>query len=56
VSSGTDQRTVVTNSKTGEAQLEFPTTSSFQKITWSQHNHGKIAAMNESGSTEILSY
>jgi protein transport protein SEC31 len=47
VSSGHDQRTVVTNFKTGEVQLEFPTKSSYQKIAWSQHFHGKIAAMNE---------
>lgn len=56
VSSGKDGRTVVTNIKTGEVQLEFPTKSNYQKIAWSQHNHGKVAAMNEEGTTDILSY
>lgn len=57
VSSGRDQRTVVTNFKTREMVLEFPNTeeSTYDCVLWSQHLHGKIAALTKSGDTEILS-
>jgi hypothetical protein len=35
VSAGKDNRTVVTNFKTGEQVLEFPTQSQYSKIKWS---------------------
>jgi len=56
VSSGKDNRTVVTNFKTGEQVLEFPTQSQYKKIKWSNNLHGKICAMNEEGASSILSF
>lgn len=55
VSSGKDSRAVVTNFKTGESILEFPTQASYQKIVWSQKLQGKIAALDSEGNTDILS-
>ena len=56
VSTGRDERTVVTNFKTREMVLEFPTTqSSYDTIRWSQHLHGKIAALDSQGNTDVLS-
>lgn len=56
VSSGKDNRTVVTNFKTGEQVLEFPTQSQYRKMKWSNNLHGKICAMNEEGDSSILSF
>jgi hypothetical protein len=55
VSSAKDMRTVVTNFKTGEQILEFPSTQSFKKICWSIPGKGKIAAMDTEGNASILS-
>jgi len=56
VSSGKDNRTVVTNFKTGEQVLAFPTEKAYRKIKWSSHLHGKICAMDEEGGSSILSF
>ena len=57
VSTGRDQRTVVTNFKTREMVLEFPNTeSTYDSIIWSQHLNGKIAALDKDGNTDILSF
>ena len=57
VSSGRDDRTVVTNFKTREMVLEFPSTdSSYDTVLWSQHLHGRIAALDKEGNTDILSF
>jgi len=56
VSCGMDQRTVVTNFKTGEQVLEFPTTTMFKKAKWSSVLDGKICTMEEGGHTSILSF
>jgi len=56
VSSGKDSRTVVTNFKTGEQVLEFPTKTNFNKVKWSNYNHGKICAMNDQGESSVLSF
>ena len=56
VSCGKDNRTVVTNFKTGEQVLEFPTTSQYKKIRWSNELHGKMCAMDDAGSSSIVSF
>lgn len=57
VSTGRDERTVVTNFKTREMVLEFPSTGSiYDTVIWSQHLHGKIAALDKQGNTDILSF
>jgi hypothetical protein len=56
VSTGKDHRTVVTNFKTGEQVLEFPTKTIFKKAKWSTAFEGKICAMDEVGNTSILSF
>ena len=56
ISSGKDNRTVVTNFKTGEQVLEFPTQSQFKKVRWSNQLHGKICAMNDEGKSSVLSF
>lgn len=56
VSSGKDNRTVVTNFKTGEQVLEFPTQQQFKKVRWSNNLHGKICAMNDEGHSSVLSF
>ena len=56
ISSAKDARTIVTNFKTGEIVLEFPTDQTFHSVKWSQQLSGKIAAMNNNGDTSILSF
>ena len=57
VSSGRDERTVVTNFKTREVVLEFPTSNqTYDRVLWSQHLHGRIAALDGSGNTDVLSF
>jgi protein transport protein SEC31 len=57
VSSGKDNRTVVTNFKTGEQVLEFPTENKqYTRVKWSDHLHGKVCAMTSDGSTSVLSF
>lgn len=56
VSCGKDNRTVVTNFKTGEQVLEFPTTSQYKKIRWSNELHGKMCAMDDAGSSSVVSF
>lgn len=55
-SSAKDQRTIVTNFKTGEIILEFPTTDTISCVKWSQALPGKLAATNLEGDTSILSF
>jgi hypothetical protein len=56
VSTGRDERTVVTNFKTRETVLEFPSSQrTYDTILWSQHLNGKIAALDKEGNTDILS-
>lgn len=59
VSSGKDGRTVVTNFKTSETVLEFPTDQAFKGLRWSTQMPGKLCAMSDSsdgGSTSVLSF
>ena len=56
VSSGKDNRTVVTNFKSGEQVLEFPTEGQYSRVKWSNHNHGKICAMTPEGNSSVLSF
>ena len=56
VSSGKDNRTVITNFKTGEQVMEFPTQRKYSNIKWSNHLNGKISAMDEEGSSTVLSF
>lgn len=56
VSSAKDNRSVVTNFKTGEQVLEFPTDSQFRKVKWSNQLPGKVCAMNEEGDFSVLSF
>jgi protein transport protein SEC31 len=51
LSSGKDNRTLVTNFKTGELVLEFPTQENFSKISWSTQMPGYVAGLDQSGST-----
>jgi len=46
-SSAKDFRTVVTNFKTGEQVLEFPSQEPFKSLRWSLNNKGKISAMDD---------
>ena len=46
----------MTNFKTGESILEFPTQAQYQKIVWNQNLQGKIAALDSEGNTDILSF
>lgn len=55
VSSAKDYRTIISNSRTGEKILEFPTQQQFQKISWSRPLKGKLACMDGEGNTSILS-
>lgn len=55
-SSAKDQRTIVTNFKTGQTVLEFDTQECFSAVKWSSKLPGKLAATNENGDTTILSY
>lgn len=55
-SSSKDQRTIVTNFKTGQTVLEFDTQDCFSAVRWSSKLPGKLAATNEAGDTQILSY
>jgi len=54
-STGKDNRTVITNFKTGERVLEFPTQKTFKKIKWSDNLHGKLAGMDDEGNVSVLS-
>lgn len=57
VSSGKDNRTVVTNFKTGEQVLEFPSNEgSYRGLKWSNHLHGKVCGMNQDGCASVLSF
>lgn len=57
MSSGRDNRTVVTNFKTREMVLEFPNTETcYDAVVWSQHLNGKIAALDNEGNTDVLSF
>jgi hypothetical protein len=56
VSSGKDNRTVVTNIKTGEQVLEFPTQESYSKVRWSNQMPGKICGIDDEGNTSVLSF
>jgi protein transport protein SEC31 len=56
VSSGKDNRTVVTNFKTGEQVLEFPTQGLNKNIKWSNNLHGKICTMDNDGNSSVLSF
>jgi hypothetical protein len=56
VSSAKDARTIVTNFKTGNVVLEFPTTDVFTNVKWSQNMPGKLAATTAEGDTTILSF
>lgn len=47
VSSGSDQRTVVTNFNTGEPVLDFAGVESVNlKLNWSKQLEGKVATMD----------
>lgn len=46
---------MVTNFKSGEQVLEFPTRVAYRKLKWSTSLHGKVCAMNDLGDTSILS-
>jgi len=47
---------VVTNFKTREMVLEFPTPQrSYDTVLWSQHLNGKIAALDPEGNADVLS-
>jgi len=54
VSTGKDQRCVVTNHKTSEIVMEFPDYNIYNRILWSQQLNGRIAGLTATGSTEIL--
>lgn len=56
ISTGKDNRTVVTNFKTGEQVLEFPTKQSYKQVRWSNQQHGKVSAMTSDGNSSILSF
>ena len=56
VSSGKDNRTVITNFKTGEQVMEFPTQEQYTNLKWSNHLNGKISAMDKDGCSSILSF
>ena len=57
VSTGRDERTVVTNFKTREQVLEFPSTQTqYDCVTWSQHLNGKIAGLDNQGNCDILDF
>lgn len=57
LSSAKDNRTVVSNFKTGEVVMEFPTDTGYDKLAWSSKLHGRIAAMEaETGNVSVLSY
>jgi hypothetical protein len=56
ISTGKDNRTVVTNFKTGEQVLEFPNETSYKSIRWSNQMHGKICAMTNECKSSILSF
>jgi len=56
VSSGKDNRTVITNFKTGEQVMEFPTQSKYTDLKWSNHLNGKISAMDQDGCSSVLSF
>jgi protein transport protein SEC31 len=56
VSSGKDNRTVVTNFKTGEQVLELPTQNRYSRVKWSHQLHGKMCAMSPEGTTSVLSF
>ena len=57
VSSGRDQRTVVTNFQTREMVMEFPSTQSeYESVLWSNSLKGKIAALDSQGNTDVLSF
>lgn len=51
VSSAQDFKTIVTNFKTGEPMLEFPTESKNLKVEWSKQLKGKIATMDDEGNS-----
>lgn len=55
-SSAKDNRTIVTNFKTGNVVLEFPTDRAFSNVKWSQNMPGKLAATTTEGDTSILSF
>lgn len=56
VSTGRDERTVVTNFKTREMVMEFPRSNrTYDTILWSKHLNGKIAAVDSEGNTDLLS-
>lgn len=56
ISTGKDNRTVVTNFKTGEQVLEFPTETLYKSVRWSNQMHGKVCAMTNEGKSSILSF
>jgi len=55
VSSGKDYRTILSNAQNGELLLEFPSQQCFSKLSWSRPLKGKLAAMDNEGTTTVLS-
>jgi protein transport protein SEC31 len=55
-SSAKDSQTIVTNFKTGEIVLEFPTSEVHTDVKWSNKMPGKLATTTVNGDTSILSY
>lgn len=55
-SSAKDNRTIVTNFKTGSVVMEFPTEQSLSSIKWSNKMPGKLAGTSIEGDTSVLSF
>jgi hypothetical protein len=55
-SSAKDNRTIVTNFKTGCVEMEFPIESSLSSIRWSNKMPGKLAGTTPEGDTSVLSF